>query len=138
MEPCKQCRGVRGATVVTANTTESIVAACAELFGSMTQANGIQASDIAAMVFTATPDLGAAFPAQAAKIAGFEAVPRICAQEIDVPGGLAQCLRILLLWNTDKEAGAVTHCYLNGAEALTMRDEQDPSLLDELQKPFLG
>lgn len=118
--------------MVPENTVESIVNACAGLFAAMTGANGIEAEDIAAIVFTATPDLGAAFPAQAAHIAGFEQVPRICAQEIDVPGALANCLRILVLWNTEKPAESIRHCYLNGAEALTMRDEQAPSVLDGL------
>jgi chorismate mutase len=132
MEPLKQCRGVRGAIVVPENGAQSIVSSCSELFGAMTEANGIEPEDIAAIVFTATPDLGAAFPAQAAHIAGFEKVPRICAQEIDVPGALARCLRILLLWNTETPARSIEHCYLNGAETLTMRDEQAPSILDGL------
>jgi chorismate mutase len=138
MQPSKQCRGVRGAIVVPKNTTESIVSTCAVLFRAMTDANAIASEDLAAIVFTATPDLGAAFPAQAANLAGFEKVPRICAQEIDVPGGLAHCLRILLLWNTEKGAADIEHCYLNGAEALTMRDEQAPSILDGLGSQFPG
>ncbi|MDF1837135.1 MAG: chorismate mutase [Planctomycetota bacterium] len=127
---------MRGATVVPDNTESSIVTSCAELFRAMTEANGIAPGEIAAIVFTATPDLGAAFPAQAARIAGFEQVPRICAQEIDVPGALGHCLRILLLWNTERPADSIEHCYRNGAEALTMRDEQAPSILDGLMPQF--
>ncbi|MFT5198165.1 MAG: chorismate mutase [Planctomycetota bacterium] len=136
MEPSKLCRGVRGATVVSQDTASSIITACAELFQAMAHANGIEPDQIAAIIFTATPDLSAAFPAQAADIAGFEKVPRLCAQEIDVPGGLARCLRILLLWNTALPPESIQHCYLNGAEALTLRDELAPSLLDGIAAQF--
>ncbi|MFT6362620.1 MAG: chorismate mutase [Planctomycetota bacterium] len=74
---------------------------------------------MAAIVFTMTPDLASTFPAQAAAMAGFEATPRICAQEIDVPGGLPHCLRILLIWNAPEDAPPTTHLYTNGAESLT-------------------
>lgn len=110
--------------------------ACAELFSHMMRANGIHPEDIAAIVFTATTDLGAAFPAQAAEIGGFEAVPRICAQEIDVPGGLERCLRILVLWNTERSPADITHPYTNGAEVLSFASAQPRSLLDSIEAQF--
>ncbi|MDE0895920.1 MAG: chorismate mutase [Planctomycetota bacterium] len=133
MSPQTNCRGVRGATVVQNDTAEGVVEACAELFTLMMQSNNIASADIAAVVFTATTDLVAAFPAQAAEIAGFEQVPRICAQEIDVPGGLAKCLRILVLWNTSVAPQNITHSYTNGAEALAIAAAQTPSVLDAIE-----
>ncbi|MCA9002748.1 MAG: chorismate mutase, partial [Planctomycetes bacterium] len=58
------------------------------------------------------------------------------AQEVKVPSALERCLRILLLWNTTESPEAIQHPYLNGAEALTLRDEQDPSILAELAATF--
>jgi len=44
-----QCRGIRGATIVSANTKESILAATKELLVEMTQANEIEIKNIAAI-----------------------------------------------------------------------------------------
>jgi chorismate mutase len=38
--------------------------------------------------------------------------------EIDVPGALARCIRVLILWNTPRAQEEVLHVYLNGAEVL--------------------
>ena len=60
-----QCRGIRGATTVSANNKESILAATEELLKEMVQANSIKVDDIAAIFFTTTSDLNAEFPAAA-------------------------------------------------------------------------
>lgn len=112
------CRGVRGATVASANTAEAIVEATRELLERMVTANGIDPADIASAIFTVTPDLNAAFPAAAARALGWLGVPLMCAQEIDVPGSLAHTIRILIHWNTPTPQQAIQHVYLNGAEAL--------------------
>ncbi len=112
------CRGVRGATVAGANTAEAIVEATRELLERMVAANGIDPADIASALFTVTPDLNAAFPAAAARALGWLDVPLMCAQEIDVPGGLARTIRVLIHWNTPVPQQAIQHVYLNGAEVL--------------------
>lgn len=112
------CRGVRGATVAAANTAGAILAATRELLGRMVAENGIEPADVASAIFTATPDLNAAYPAAAARELGWAHVPLLSAQEIDVPGGLARTVRVLLHWNTATHPQAITHVYLNGAEAL--------------------
>lgn len=117
--PPSTCRGVRGATQVASDTEPAILNATAELFQALIAANQIAPEDLAAIVFTMTPDLSSAFPAQAASMANFEATPRICAQEVDVPGSLPRCLRLLLIWNAPQGAAPTTHLYTNGAEALS-------------------
>lgn len=112
------CRGVRGATIAEANTREAILAATRELLRQLVAANGIEADDIAAAIFTVTPDLDAEFPARAARELGWESVALLCASEIPVSGSLARCIRVLLLWNTDRPTSSIVHCYLNGAEKL--------------------
>jgi chorismate mutase len=82
------------------------------------QLNGIEAEDVASAIFTTTRDLNAEFPALAARQFGWLEVPLLCSHEIEVPGALAQCIRILIFWNTEKLQGDVQHVYVRGAESL--------------------
>lgn len=112
------CRGVRGATTVEADSAEQIVSATRELLERMVEANGIEPGDVASVIFTATPDLAAAFPARAARELGWDRVALLDAQEIPVPGSLARCVRALIHWNTDLAQAEVRHVYLRGAAIL--------------------
>ncbi len=111
-------RGVRGATTCEANEPEKILEATAELLQALVSANEIDPLDLASAIFTVTPDLTAAFPAEAARQLGWHHVPLICMQEIAVPGSLPRCIRVLLHWNTRKRQDEIVHVYLRGAEAL--------------------
>ncbi|MCL0057015.1 chorismate mutase [Dehalococcoidia bacterium] len=113
-----RCRGVRGATTVEENTRESIIQATKELLEKMIQANEIKVEEIACAFFTTTPDLTAEFPALAARRMGWTQVALLCGHEMHVPESLPQCLRILILFNTEKDAGEIVHVYINGAENL--------------------
>ena len=112
-------RGVRGATTVDEDDPRQIAERTSELVRILVEANGIRAEDVASAVFTATPDLSAAFPAVAARtVPGWEAVPLLCAREIPVPGALGLCIRVLIHWNTDRPASAVRHAFLRAARSL--------------------
>lgn len=112
------CRGIRGATSVTANTKEEILAATKELLLKMIDSNKIDKEAVACVFFTATPDLNAEFPALAARQLGWTDVALLCGQEINVPGSFPKCLRILILYNTDKRADEIKHVYIRGTEVL--------------------
>ena len=112
-------RGIRGAVTAEANTEAAILDATQELLTQMTRANEVDADDIAGLLFTVSPDLNSAFPAEAARrFAGWTHVPLLCAQEIPVPGALPRCIRVLMLINTTKTADEVRHIYLRDAERL--------------------
>lgn len=111
-------RGVRGATTSDGNTEEQVLACTRELLDRIVRLNGIEPEDIASAIFTVTPDLTAVFPAKAARDLGWVHVPLMCAQEIAVPGSLPQCVRVMLLWNTEKAQREVAHVYLRGAVSL--------------------
>ncbi len=111
-------RGVRGATTVKANTREVILEATAELLQAMAEANGLDSEDIASAFFTSSPDLNAEFPALAARQMGWTDVALLCGHEMQVPGSLLMCLRILLHVNTEKKASEIVHVYLQGAKVL--------------------
>ncbi len=111
-------RGVRGATDVPSNDAHEILEATKELLQEMLQKNSIRKEEIAAIIFTMTADLNAVFPAEAARQLGWTYVPLFCPSEIDVPGALPRCIRILMLINTAKAQEEIHHVYLRGAAVL--------------------
>lgn len=112
-------RGIRGAITVERNESREILEATRELLGQIVGENGIDTGDIAAAFFTVTADLNAEFPATAAReFLGWTHVPMICGNEIDVPGRLGKCIRVMVLVNTYKSQKEFRHVYLRGATAL--------------------
>jgi chorismate mutase len=112
-------RGIRGATTVDANTREAILDATRELLSALIEANGIDRDDVASAFFTTTPDLDAEFPALVARRdLGWTHVALMCGHEMQVPGSLPMCVRILLHVNTAKAQGDIKFVYLRGAQAL--------------------
>ena len=111
-------RGIRGATTVESNTREEILAAAGELLEAIVQANELPHEHVASIIFTTTPDLNADFPAVAARELGWTDVALECMHEMNVPGSLAKCLRILMHVNTDRSAAEIKHIYLRGAVVL--------------------
>ncbi len=112
-------RGVRGAITVAADQAELVLAGTKALLCAILQANPeMQPEDIAGVFFTVTDDITSAYPAQAARLYGWDLVPLMCAREIPVPGALPYCIRVLLLWNTERPQNAVHHLYLGEAARL--------------------
>lgn len=111
-------RGVRGATTADANTKDSILAATSELLSAIIAANEIQADDVASIYFTTTPDLNAEFPAVAARQMGWTQTALMCGHEMNVPGSLPMCIRIMMHVNTAKQQRELKFIYLRGARAL--------------------
>jgi len=111
-------RGVRGATTVEDNDADRILAATTTLLLEMVTMNEIRAEDIGAVYFTATQDLDAAFPAKAARDLGWTQVPLLDAVQIPVPGSLPRCIRVLLLWNTERAQEEIIHVYQGAACSL--------------------
>ena len=115
------CRGIRGATVAADNTSEAIYGATRELLSQLIEANEIAEQDVAAAYFTMTPDLNACFPAAAARQLGWNNTALMGAAEVNVPGSLDKCIRILILLNTDKKPADLVNLYLNGTAALRVQ-----------------
>jgi len=91
------------------------------LLEKMVQVNAVDLDDVTCILFTTTSDLNAAFPAAAARQLGWTSIPLLCGHEMNVPNSLPNCLRVLLLFNTDKKNEELLHVYLGGA--VTLRDE---------------
>ena len=111
-------RGLRGATTVDADTPSDIEQRTLEMLGEIMRANELTTDDVISILFTATADVISAFPATAARQAGFGSVPMICAQEIPVPGSMPRCIRVLLHVTTSTPADELHHIYLHGAKGL--------------------
>ena len=112
-------RGVKGATTTEGNSAEDVLSATEQLLTALINENGIEQDDVAAVQFTTSPDLVAEFPAVAARERfGWNDVPLMCGHEMARPGALTQCIRILILWNTEKPQAEIKHAYMNDAAKL--------------------
>lgn len=112
------CRGIRGAVTVEENTAAAIKVAARELLEHIVAANALDVADVASVIFTATPDLDAVYPAVVAREMGWTNTPLLCMQEMVVQGSLPRCIRVLLHWNTDHAQADIHHVYLGEARAL--------------------
>jgi chorismate mutase len=118
------CRGIRGATTAKENAANAIYDATRELLTQLIEANQIEEENVAAVYFTATPDLNAAFPAAAARQLGWNSTALMDATEIAVPGSLTRCVRVLILFNTEKSQRDIVNIYLNGTDVLRLQGVQ--------------
>ncbi len=122
-----QCRGIRGAIAVSANSRKSILTATKKLLSKMVRVNELETRDIAAIFFTTTPDLDAEFPAAATRELGWPSnLALLCGHEMNVPGALPRCLRVLMLVNTERGPDEITHVYIG--EAKKLKDTPSPAI----------
>lgn len=111
-------RGIRGATTVENNDAVEMLRETEKLLVEIIEKNRLKEDDIISIIFTVTNDLNAAFPAVAARNLGWTSVALMCTNEINVPGSLEKCIRVLLHVNTDKRNSEIKHVYLNNATVL--------------------
>ena len=110
-------RAIKGATTVDEDGARAICAATAELLQAICAFNGISPGHAISVLLTATTDLRSEFPARGARDAGWGDVPMLCATEIDVPGALPRCIRVLVHAELSPEH-VVRHVYLHEAKGL--------------------
>lgn len=110
-------KAIRGAIDVEENSSKAILAATKRLLLEIKEKNDLDLDAIINVLFTATPDLNATFPAKAARQLGWTNVPLMCAQEIDVAKALPLCIRVMLLVNTSKDH-KIAHIYLGKTTVL--------------------
>ena len=111
-------RALRGATTVARDEESHVHERVIALLGEMCERNGVDHDDIVSILFTATGDLHATFPAAAARKMGLGDVPLMCARELDVDGGTPRCVRVLMHLMTDRSRSDLRHVYLEGAVGL--------------------
>lgn len=111
-------KGIRGAITVEENTSEAIGAATIKLLSEIVKKNNLEIDMISHAIFTLTNDLNADFPAKYARVnLKWKDVPMMCFHELDVPGSLRMCLRVLIVVNCG-EGFVPEFVYLEGASGL--------------------
>ena len=111
-------RGIRGAITVAKNTKEDILKETSLLLKETITQNAINIDDIASIFFSITRDLDQAFPAISARNLGLINTALLCFNEVEVPGSLEKCIRVLFHINTKKSQNEIKHVYLKGAQTL--------------------
>jgi chorismate mutase len=111
-------RAVRGATQLERDERDHLLDRVAEMVRDVMSANELDVEDFISIIFTATADLHAEFPAYAARQLGFHDVPLICARELEIEGSMPRVVRMMAHVETHLARDEITHVYLHGAAAL--------------------
>ena len=109
---------IRGATTASGNTAYEIEDAVVELINELIARNNLTKEDFLSIIFTATKDLDACFPASVArKCNGLDSVAFLDCQQMHVSNDVNFCIRIMaqVLLPLYKP---VKHPYLRGASKL--------------------
>lgn len=115
-------RGIRGATTVLHNEEKEMLKNAKELAQEIVLKNNVKPENISHVFLSVTNDLNATFPAKSLReLPGWSYVPVMCMSEIDVPGGLKKCIRIMMVVNTKNEQEDIKHIFLN--EAVKLRPD---------------
>jgi len=112
---------LRGATTVEANTKAEVDAKTQRLVSEMLERNAIAHDDLVSIIFTATDDITAEFPATAARALGLGDVPLLCARELGIEHGKPLAIRVMMHFYGEQTRGDLHHVYLEGAR--TLRDD---------------
>jgi chorismate mutase len=113
-------RAIRGAVQVDADDRQAILEGTTELVTAVMGRNGLTTDDVISVIFSATPDLSAEFPALAARKLGFGEVPLLCCSEIAVPSAMPRVVRLMMHVETELSRADIQHVYLRGAAALRL------------------
>jgi chorismate mutase len=124
-------RAVRGATQLVTDTREEMLDRVAEMVTEVMATNRLDVDDFISVIFTATSDLVAEFPAYAARQLGFGEIPLLCARELEIEGSMPRVVRMLAHVETDLPRADITHVYLHGAALLRTDLTRVRSMPDE-------
>lgn len=113
-------RGIRGAITVASDTTENVKEAVIELLSQIQEKNNINPENISHVIFTMTNDIKSVYPAKIAReqFKGWQFVPMVCMNEMNIENSLQKCLRVLIVVNTELAQNEIKHVYLKGAANL--------------------
>lgn len=112
-------RGVRGAITIEKDQAELVLKETAQLMEKLIDANHIDVENVASVIVSTTPDIISTFPAKAVRtLPNWDYVPVMCMHEMNVPGALPLCIRVLVHLNTEVAQKDIQHVYLNDAVKL--------------------
>ena len=125
-------RAIRGATQLVEDTREQMLERVTEMVTEVMSANGLDVDDFISVIFTATSDLVAEFPAYAARRLGFGEIPLLCARELEIEASMPRVVRMMAHVETRRARSEITHVYLHGAAALRSDLTRVRSLPDDV------
>ena len=114
----RSVRAIRGATTLDDDTREQMVERVTTLLADMFGRNHVDLDDVVSIFFTATDDLHAMFPAEAARTMGLADIPLMCARELAITGGMPRCVRVMAHVETSQPRSEIEHIYHGDARSL--------------------
>jgi len=109
---------IRGAITIEKNTEEDILKNTTILLQEIMARNNLKIEDIISIIFTATDDIDAAYPAVAARKLNIIHAGLMCFQEMKVQNSLKMCIRVMVQIKTEKTQDQMKHVYLKKATVL--------------------
>ncbi len=109
---------MRGAITCDEDSKSEIEEKTQRLVKELLARNEVEHDDLVSVIFTMTSDLGAEFPATAARSVGLGDIPLLCARELEIEHGMPRCIRVLVHCYSDRRRDELHHVYLEGARAL--------------------
>ena len=121
-------RAIRGATTAASNTIRDIREAVIELLDEIESHNQVRPDNVISVIFTATGDLDAIFPAAIARERPYwNQIPLLDLQQMHVKNSLERCIRVLIYIDVVNPHQEITHVYLRNAKNLRP-DISSPSI----------
>jgi len=111
-------RVIRGAISIDEDTKDQVNAHTQRLLETIFERNNVSHEQVISIFFTVTSDISSHPPAAAARAVGLVDVPLICAQEMNLAGGVPFCVRVLMHTESDLDKADVRHVFLRGAAKL--------------------
>jgi chorismate mutase len=112
-------QALRGAITCDEDSKIEIDSKVSRLVNELFSRNALNNDDVVSIIFTATPDLTAQFPATSARVAlDLGDIALLGAQEQAVPHGTPRCVRVLVHCYSDRPRSELQHVFLDGAAAL--------------------
>jgi chorismate mutase len=109
---------LRGAITLDADTKAEVSEKTQRLVKEMLARNDVHHDDLVSIIFTATDDVTADFPAAAARALGLGDVPLLCARELGITNAMPLCVRVLMHLYSERRRAELHHVYLEGARSL--------------------
>ena len=113
-------RAIRGATTVDLDEFEHLADRVEAMMRALITLNDLDPDQLISVLFSATTDSHAAFPATVARarIAELAGVPLLDMAELEINGALPMCVRVMVHATTSRARSEIVHVYLEGAAAL--------------------
>ncbi len=109
---------IRGAITIEKNCEKEIKDNTIVLLQEIISKNKIQIDDCISILFTATKDITAAYPAKYVREIGFDNCSLFCMQEMFVDNSLKMCIRCLVTIQIDNDKFKPINVYLKEASKL--------------------